>query len=266
MRGTRVWHPAVLLGVIVFLLATTTAQAERRKPLPELELTFDETFHQTYPLPSDGTFSLSNVNGSVKVEGWERDEVEVHAVKTAKKNQSDLKLVRIEVKSEPKAVQVRTRYPEDEGVEVNVEYRIRVPYHALLEHVDTVNGTIRVRGIEGKGDLRSVNGNVEVEDSAGGFSARTTNGNVQMELRQLAHNASMNIETVNGSVLLALPADSDADLDVRSMNGEFSSELPVAQPGFLSREFHGRVGHGGGAVRIRTVNGGIQVVTARPTI
>jgi hypothetical protein len=33
--------------------------------------------HQIYPLPSGGSFVLENVNGSVQVEGWSRDEVEV---------------------------------------------------------------------------------------------------------------------------------------------------------------------------------------------
>ena len=42
----------------------------------------DENFHQTYPLAAGGSFALENVNGSVQVEGWSRDEVEVSAVKT----------------------------------------------------------------------------------------------------------------------------------------------------------------------------------------
>src|ERR1700690_924479 len=43
----------------------------------------DENFYHTYPLAAGGSFALENVNGSVQVEGWSRDEVEVRAVKTA---------------------------------------------------------------------------------------------------------------------------------------------------------------------------------------
>ncbi len=216
-----------------------------------------------------------NVNGSVQVDGWEREQVEIQAVKSAGRNPEELERVQVEVVARADAVQVRTRYPQDEGVEVAVEYHVRVPSRVLLSRVETVNGAVRVRGVEGAGELRSVNGNVELLDGAGHFSARTTNGNVRLELRQLAScdeparssSCSLSVETVNGSVLLALPADANADLEVRSLNGDFRSELPVTVRGSAdAREFRGRLGRGGSAVRIRTVNGGIRVVAARPTV
>ncbi len=40
-------------------------------------------FNQSYPLQPGGKFELQNVNGTVEVQGWDRDVVEVHAVKTA---------------------------------------------------------------------------------------------------------------------------------------------------------------------------------------
>ena len=131
---------------------------------------------------------------------------------------------------------------------------------------------MRVGGVEGTGELRSVNGNVELLDGAGIFTARTTNGNVRIELRHLGAGPTgasgpMSIETMNGSVVLALPPSANADLDIRSVNGDFRSELPVIAQGSLdSREFRGRLGQGGTTVRVRTVNGGIRLVTARPTI
>ncbi len=36
-----------------------------------------------YPLPADGEVAVSNVQGSIEVEGWDRAEVEVTVVKTA---------------------------------------------------------------------------------------------------------------------------------------------------------------------------------------
>ncbi len=41
-------------------------------------------FNQTYPLQAGGSLELQNVNGTVDVQGWDRNEIEVHAVKTAK--------------------------------------------------------------------------------------------------------------------------------------------------------------------------------------
>ena len=91
----------------------------------------NETFHKTYPLSEGGSFLLENVNGSVQVEGWDKDEVEVRAVKTSTNDPQDLERVTIEVVSEPGQVTVRTRYPKGEGVEVAVDYHIHVPYRVL---------------------------------------------------------------------------------------------------------------------------------------
>ena len=67
--------------------------------------------------------------------------------------------------------------------------------------------------------------------------------------------------------MIALPPDTDAELDLRSLNGDFRSELPLTLQGsFGPREVRGRLGLGGGPLRIRTVNGGIRVVTMRPTV
>jgi len=227
----------------------------------------DQIFDQTYPLPPGGTFMLENVNGSVQVDGWERDEVEVRAIKTAHRNREDLDRVKIEVETMPGEVAVRTRYPQGTGVDVAVDYRVHVPSRVLLAGVETVNGSVLVRGVEGSGRLRSVNGNVEILDSSGRFSARTTNGNLRLELRRLPDGAPMALETVNGSVLLALPSDAQAALNVRSMNGDFHSDLPVIAQGALStRAFRGHLGSGGGEISIRTVNGGIRVLLERPSV
>ena len=71
-------------------------------------------FNQTYPLQPGGTFELQNVNGTVDVQGWDRDTIEIHAVKTAKHRESDLELVSIEVDAKPGVVSVATRYPQNE--------------------------------------------------------------------------------------------------------------------------------------------------------
>ncbi|MBI1750173.1 MAG: DUF4097 family beta strand repeat protein [Acidobacteria bacterium] len=248
---------AVALGIA--LLCSTAVRAEAGF--------VNEEFVRTLPLPSGGVFVLSNVNGSVEVDTWEKEAVEIRARKSTRGRSLDLSRVKIVVDALPGEVAVRTLYPENEGLEVTVEFKVRVPARVVLKRVETINGSVRVRGVEGAGLLRSVNGNVDLLDGAGRFDARSTNGNVRIELRQLPPGSPISIETVNGSVVLALPADADAELDILSMNGDFRSELPVMLRGRLgSRDFRGRLGRGGDAVKVRTVNGGIRVVAARPSV
>src|ERR1700674_908872 len=190
-------------------------------------LAITKEFNQTYPLQPGGSFELQNVNGTVDVQGWDRDTIEIHAVKTAKNRESDLELVSIDVDAKPGVVSVATRYPQNEGVEVAVEYTVRVPHCAHVEHLGTVNGTLRVSGIERVEDLRTVNGSIEVFDAGGSVHGPTTHGNVHLELARLPDKTGATAETTNGSLVLAVPSDLQADVEARCLNGNFFSELPI---------------------------------------
>lgn len=246
-----------LTGAILFTLALVgSAQA---RP-------YDQVYEKTMPLAAGGTVRLENVNGTVSVSAWDREEVEIHAVKTARRSSADLNLVDIEVKSTGGRVEVNTRYPSDQGVDVTVEYKIHVPRRVQLESVATVNGNVRVTDVDGGGQLHTVNGDVEVYDCSGGFSARTTNGNVREELRGLDAK-DLALETMNGSILLALPPNAGAELDAQSLNGEIRTEEPVLLKGAARHgSFRGKLGAGGVPLRIRTVNGAIQIAVWRSTI
>jgi DUF4097 and DUF4098 domain-containing protein YvlB len=242
----------------LFLLAAIGA-------VPSYAITKD--FNQNYPLQPGGTFELQNVNGTVEVQGWDRNEVEVHAVKTAKQRETDLERVSIEVDARPNAVSVTTRYPQNEGVEVAVEYTIHVPHDAHVEHIGTVNGTLRISGLENVEDLHTVNGDIEVFEAGGNIHAHTTNGNVHLELAHAPDKSGATAETTNGSLVLAVPANLEAELEARYLNGNFYSELPITmESSQRPREVHGKLGHGGAPIRLHTVNGGIRLIVLRSTV
>jgi len=224
-------------------------------------------FAQTYPLQNGGSLELTNVNGTVRIEAWDKDVVEVLAIKTAPEKESDLDRVSIDVDSRPNSLSIYTRYPQEEGVEVAVDYTIRVPRRAQVTHVNTVNGSLSVMDMESVGDLHTVNGNIQVFEGSGNVHAHTTNGNVYLELKHPADAHGALAETTNGSVLLAVPADLPANLEARCMNGSFSSEIPVRMESTVRpREMRGKIGQGGAPIHLRTVNGGIRVNVLRSTV
>jgi DUF4097 and DUF4098 domain-containing protein YvlB len=233
--------------------------------VPSFAITKD--FDRTYSLQPGGSVELQNVNGAVEVQVWDRPEVEILAVKTAKSHKSDLERVAIDVDAKPGAISVTTRYPQDEGVEVAVDYTIHMPHGARLENLATVNGTLRIAGVDAIGKLHTVNGNIEVYEGAGAVHARSTNGNIHLELRRLQAGAGATAETTNGSLLLALPSDTQADLEARCLNGKFFSEFPIAMESSLHpREVRGTLGKGGPPIQLRTVNGGIHIILLKSTI
>jgi len=249
-----------LRSAVLFILILTAASAA-----PSFAETKD--FHQLYPLQPGGTFELQNVNGPVEVDGWDRNVIEIDAVKVARDKESDLDRVSIEVEAKPDDVSVVTRYPQNEGVEVAVEYTVRVPHGARVEHLGTVNGTLKVAGVDSVEDLHTVNGNIEVYEGGGCVHARTTNGNVHLELSHFLDQKGLAAETTNGSVLLAVPQGTQANLEARSLNGSFYSELPFTQEAtMLPREMRGKFGKGGAPIQLNTVNGGIQIVILRSTV
>src|ERR671939_159287 len=100
----------LLLSLIALAaLALTAADAAvraQRTDRPELT----EEFHQTYPLAAGGRLSLSNINGAVKVQTWERAEVKVDAVKRAFTAER-LRDAQIKVDATANHVRIETEYP-----------------------------------------------------------------------------------------------------------------------------------------------------------
>lgn len=222
---------------------------------------------RTFPMNPNGSFDLSNVNGAIRIEGWDKNEIQVQALKSTPEDSSLLDLVAIEIDMTPSGVSVSTRYPQEEGAEVTVDYVIHVPRHAQLMHVNTINGTLRVFSLDSPGELHTVNGNIEVYESSGNLHAHTTNGNIYVEWKGSGDQRGAFAETTNGSVELAIPGDLPADLEARCMNGSFSSELPMVMTGAAQpRTVHGVLGRGGTPIRLATVNGTIRVVVLRSTI
>jgi DUF4097 and DUF4098 domain-containing protein YvlB len=225
----------------------------------------DQTITKTFPFAAGGVLRIENVNGSVEIRGWDREEIEIRAVKTATRSE-DLDLVQVEIKPAADRVEIETRYPADQGVDVRVEYVIHVPRRVVLETAATVNGAVRVSGVEGTGDLRSVNGDVEVSEAGGGFNAHTTNGNIREELESYASKALL-LETMNGSIFVALPSNAGAEIDALSMNGDIRTQRPVLLNGAFARgSFRGKLGAGGALLKMRTVNGAIQISVLSATV
>jgi DUF4097 and DUF4098 domain-containing protein YvlB len=244
-----------LLGIIGIALLAFVAPAGAK----------DQTITKTVPFVRGGALRIENVNGSVEIRGWDRDEIEIRAVKSALRSE-DLDLVQVEIKPTADRVEIETRYPADQGVNVSVEYVIHVPRRVVIESAATVNGAVRVSGVKGSGELRSVNGDVEVSEAGGGFNARTTNGSIREELESYS-SKPLDLETMNGSVFVALPSNAGAEIDALSMNGDIRTQKPVLLKGAYTRgSFRGMLGPGGAPLKIRTVNGAIQIAVYSATV
>jgi DUF4097 and DUF4098 domain-containing protein YvlB len=224
--------------------------------------TVREEFHQTYPLAAAGRVSLHNVNGSIHVASWDRNEVKVDAVKRGEDKQA-LDNAKIVVNAAADAVEIRTKYPEDchDCHAASVDYALTVPRGASLDSIKSVNGAVTIEGVSGAVKAASVNGRVEVSRAEGDLELSTVNGRVETNFERMTAKR-VSLSTVNGAILLGLPKDVSAHLKASTVHGSLSSDfdLPVRRVGFgPGGTLDTQLGSGGTEISLRTVNGGINL-------
>jgi DUF4097 and DUF4098 domain-containing protein YvlB len=116
-----------------------------------------------------------------------------------------------------------------------VSFEVTVPAQADIE-VDTSNGAITIRGIEGQFNLDTSNGAIYLSDLIGVVDADTSNGAIDVD----GFSGVIDLETSNGAIDIE---DVEADVNARTSNGR------IHFSGILVGDSH----------QLRTSNGAIEV-------
>jgi hypothetical protein len=214
---------------------------------------------ESRPLAKDGRFSLENTNGRVEVTGWDEARVRIEATKRAGSERA-LDELRIEIDAEGDRVRVRSRYPRPRwmGGSGRVDYVIRVPRTARVS-VENVNGRVEVADVAAEVEASTVNGSVEVREAAGEVEASAVNGSVEVSLARLDAEGRSRLHTTNGSVRLTLPADANAEIEARTVNGGIGCDFDLEGGRKTRRRLEGRIGTGGARFDLGTVNGSVNI-------
>lgn len=241
-----------VLVVFSSLLIGTLASADTKKLPP-----------QVHTLEAGGYLSLENINGDVTIEGWKKNEVSIVAVKSGKTKDIDRITVSIEIdKYEGKDwIHVSTHYDIFSLNSGRVDYTIKVPSGAILEDIELVNGNVKVTGVTGYLSLGTVNGSITATGMTGNAWVETINGNLDLSFDKMSSGQSVDLESVNGVVILRIPADANAQVDAETLNGNVSSDfgLTVEKGEWVGRSMEGLLGSGGARISIETVNGNIEI-------
>ena len=225
----------------------------------EAQVTQD--FHRTVPLSSTGRVSLENINGNVTITGWERNEVQIDAVKKAR-DQQKLDEARIEVDASSDSVHIKTKYPEGHtnNNPATVTYELHVPRMARLDHIDLVNGSLEVSQVNGEIDANLVNGKTDLRDLSGRLTISAVNGTITANFRTLDNVKEIHLKSVNGAINLGLPASPNAEVSVSTVNGGITTDYPLQVKGkFMGHHLDGTLGSGGTHIEISNVNGSVRI-------
>lgn len=198
-------------------------------------------------------FYLSNINGDIKVEGYNGDKVLIDAKKTIKAKtesrlQKGISEIAVEVIDRFDTVIVymkggcveftnrRTNWNRSssswcynwnnchEQYDFNIDFKVKVPYGFNL-YLSTINdGDIDVSKVSGSLDVHNINGAITLDGIGSRVEAHTINGDVTLNFKK---NPTLDSKfyTLNGDIWANLRPGLSADMSFKSFNGDFFTNL-----------------------------------------
>jgi len=229
----------------------------------------------SFPLSSNGRFTIENENGRTEIHGCDSNKVEIKAVIHGG-DKEHVEAVKINVNPVQDEIDVRTELPpEPAGFSwkwlwshvgnwngVSVDYIIQVPKGAGLAKISGVNGGIEIGGVSGSITASTVNGRLQIRDAADNLKLSTVNGQIEAAMVSLNASKSVSLDAVNGRIDLALPDNAGAKISASTVNGIITSGFPslIVEKQFpVGSNLKGRLGDGLATVKASTVNGSIAI-------
>jgi hypothetical protein len=229
------------------------------------------------------TLAIYNIDGFIKVEGYSGDKVIIEMDETISaddnvKLETGKKEFKPAFEQNPDTVTAYIAEPfdtrpgrnrnwgrDDREIEYHyhLDFTVKVPFNMNLD-ISTVNeGVITVHDVAGILRINNVNEGITVDNAKSTTYAHTVNG-------------QSSYYTINGDIKVTYPPKFSADLELKSMNGEFYTDFPDAQimPGEvvknvshhsgatlykLNKNTTIRIGAGGKTCKFETLNGNIYI-------
>jgi hypothetical protein len=234
-----------------------------------------QDFHWTGRLAAGKRLEVRGVNGSIRAMAAAGNEIDVTARKTARRSDPD----NVEIKVVPfeDGVLICALYPtprrarqenscepgsthsSTEDNDVTVDFTIRLPAGIGFDG-STVNGDVDADGMGADASVSTVNGSVNVS-AAGHVEASTVNGSIRASMGRADWTGEASFTTVNGGIILTLPAGVSTEVRASTVNGDLETDFPLTITGkWGPRRMRGTIGGGGDrTLQLTTVNGNIQI-------
>jgi len=216
-----------------------------------------EVVEREYKLGEGTKLKIGNINGAIRIEGYEGETIQLKAEKKWGLLGAEPK---IKVKKEGNTLTIKVEQKKNFGINIGgsaVNFEILIPKGTEIEKVGTVNGSIGVKGVRKIGKVSTVNGSIILENCF--FEkASTVNGTIKAIFSVMKGDST--ISTVNGSIEVYIPRKADVEIKASSVNGKITSELPgELKSAYGSKSFEAVLGEGRYKIKISTVNGSIVI-------
>lgn len=139
-------------------------------------------------------------------------------------------------------------------------FTLTVPSQLALQ-LDTHNGDLVVRGLDGALQLETHNGEIRVDGASPRLAITTHNGDVQIDASGVGA-LDGEVQSHNGEITLTVAAARGTRLDAATHNGQVRWPDDAAEASYEDRHLRCRLGDGKGTLVLRTHNG--EVAVRRP--
>ncbi len=243
------------IAALVLAVAPLLAQEQIIQPAKPERTT--ET--RTVALAPGSTLKVENVNGFIRVEAWDRNEVQFSGdFKPSSKDEH----VKVVMGAGDHSLVIKGVYPKNSGWHFHYrspecDMTLKVPRELKIT-LETVNGAINLRGTSGSASLESVNGSINLAQVQGAIKLETVNGGIRGEALD-SRGQALSAESVNGGIDLQV-AGLKGRLKATTVNGGIHFKPAGAQdveikPHKVTATFPG----GNETISLSTVNGGISL-------
>ena len=251
-----------------------------------------EEIRKKFSFPAKGSLKLQNRNGDIFIRSWEKEIVEMKAVKwvessSARWTDSFFQRLKLRIEEHPGKLAIKVEYPDNynrrrwifgsRDIEFRVDFELYVPGEINLD-LYSRNGEINVEGIEGRTKVESRNGDVTLNNIRGKLNIYSRNGKLKMEkvcgsLQAETRNddiivdfcpspleGEVSICSRNGRIRVTFPQDLSADISIATQNGSINSHFPIEIMGKIKKgHLEGSINQGGLPIKLETRNGNIDI-------
>lgn len=273
----------LLFAVFPFLAAAQKDNKTNQPPPPSLTRTTPR--HETYRLGFGGTVTIVGApTGSITVEGWQRNEVDVTAeIELHAPTASDLdRLAAVNnffVEDDVDHIRILTTGTHDRefikksaknfpktliGLPWKIDYHIKIPALTDLE-IDAGNGPINLSGVEGTIRLTALQSNANLSLTGGLVFATIQSGNVGVSIPSRGwHGLGADIRLASGNLSLGLAPGYNGEINAEVLRtGEIANGFPHLEPlernSITSRAVRARAGTGGARITLTVGDGRIEI-------
>ena len=279
-----------LLVLAIFLAAASPIFSQKRVA-PEIQLlTRTSTQHETRRFSYGGTVTLiAAPRGSVTIEGWTRNEVELTAdIELKGPTEADLdqlaKVNSFVFDEDLNHLSILTTGTHDRAfmkksaknfpktllnMPWKIDYRLRVPVNTDLE-VNAGHGTVKLSGVEGALRVSATESDTALTLTGGVVSTTVTAGSITFTIPVRSwRGGGADIRIASGTINVELPAGFSGDIDADVLRtGKILNTYEALQsrekPGITERTVRARAGAGGPYFKFTVGDGVVNIRRAAP--